>query len=368
MIKFHCNFILFLLMAYSSVALAQTTLEVISPKDLDGTVKRNISAFTNHSKETSDYDLLAVFVKNRMEEYGSNAIQGHYTKVGDYLVFKPYFPFESDMTYVVRTRNEKLDNTYSYQSFQIGKKKTIERAEVISIYPLANQLPENLLRFYIYFNTPMKKGQALKYIQLRDEEGNIDQHTFMKFKQELWSADGKRLTVLFDPGRIKRGVSTNMLRGPALLEGKKYELIISGDWEDVYEQPLFVNSTKKIEVVSAYYQHIKVKNWRVNKPRKNSYDALSIHFDRIIDHALIQSMIKIVNEKENPINGHWEIIEEERSIIFIPKVKWKKGNYKIIIDSRLEDVAGNNLQNLLDHNKTDKENNSKTHHYIDLKM
>lgn len=366
--NFHYNLILIAWMIGTSVTLAQTNLKIIPPLDPDGTVKLDLSTYTNLHKEASDYDLLAVFVKNGTEEYVSDAMQGQYTREGDYLVFTPYFPFTSGMTYMIRTRNENVGNSYSYQPFQVGKKTMVEPAEVISIYPLADQLPENLLRFYIYFKTPMKKGQALKYIQLVDDKGNIDRHAFMEFKQELWSADGKRLTVLFDPGRIKRGVSTNLLRGPALLEGKKYELIISGDWEDVYGQALSTNSTKKIQVVSAYDQQIELNNWGINKPRRNSNDAITLHFDRIIDHALLQSMIEIVNEEETPIHGHWEIETEERSIKFIPKTGWKKGNYTIIIDSRLEDVAGNNLQNLLDHHKMTNKNNNQTHHYINFRM
>ncbi len=368
MVSFHYNLIVIVLMIGNSAILAQTDLTIIPPLDLDGTVKLDLSTFTNHSKETSDNDLLAVFVKNGMEGHLSEAIQGQYNKEGDYLIFKPYFPFARDMTYMIRTKNETLDSTYSYRSFQFEKKNIIEQAEVISIYPLADQLPENLLRFYIYFKTPMKKGQGLKYIQLIDEAGNVDRHAFMEFKQELWSADGKRLTVLFDPGRIKRGVSTNLLRGPALLEGKKYELIITGDWEDVYGQSLSINTSKKIQVVGAYDQQIEVNNWRINKPRRNSHDAITLHFDRIIDHALLQSMIKVVNEGAKPIYGHWEIEEEERSIKFIPKTEWEKGNYTIIIDSRLEDIAGNNLQNLLDHHKTTNKTNTQPHQYINFKM
>ncbi|MEO1263759.1 MAG: hypothetical protein AAFZ15_33435, partial [Bacteroidota bacterium] len=236
------------------------------------------------------------------------------------------------------------------------------------IYPSASQLPENLLRFYIYFNSPMKKGFALEYIQLIDEEGNIDSHAFMEFKQELWSSDGKRLTILFDPGRIKRGVSTNILRGPALIEGKKYKLNISGIWQDVFGKPLSINTTKEFEVVGAYRQPIKIEEWSMVPPRTDSHDILSVRFDRIIDHALIQSMIKLENDESKLISGYWEILEEEQSIQFIPEKKWQKGNYRIVIDSRLEDAAGNNLQNLLDSIKTDSGNNCDEYQFIDFRI
>ncbi len=356
-----------IVLLYSSGVMAQSNSELFLPEEVSGTVKLDISSMPDQSKEIS-YEALALFVKNEGEEYVSNAIQGQYTRDGDYLVFKPYFPFERGMTYVVRTENSNPTSTYSYQSFQIGKKKKLEEAKVVSIYPSASQLPENLLRFFIYFNTPMKKGQALKHIQLVDGDGNVDDHAFMEFKQELWSADGKRLTLLFDPGRIKRGVSTNRLRGPALQQGKQYKLSILDTWQDVYGQELSAKTSKDIEVVNAYRQHLKVIDWRLQKPRVNSLDSMTIHFDRIIDHALIQSMIKLEDGTNKAVAGFWEVLAEERIIRFLPEKKWKKGNYRIVIDSCLEDVAGNNFQNLLDHNKTDKENNSEDYQVVAFKL
>lgn len=328
--------------------LAQTTPMVILPNEINGNVQLNISAIQNLEIEKFGYEYFSVFVKNEGTKYSSNAVQGRYTIENGYLVFSPYFPFEKGMAYVVRTKNAVLDSNYTYQSFQVGKKQPVDKAEVVSIYPSANELPENLLRFYFYFNTPMKKGQALKHLQLIDSMGNIDNHAFMEFKQELWSADGKRLTILFDPGRIKRGVSTNMELGPALLEGKRYTLDISGDWEDVYGQKLTIKTIKEFVVGKAYRHQIKVNELEIQKPEANSDDTLSIFFDRIVDHALVQSMIRIEDENKNLIVGYWETSEEEKTIQFIPEKTWKKGSYQIIMDSSMEDVSGNNLNNLLD--------------------
>ncbi len=332
----------------------QTDPELILPTELNGTVQLNISAFSNRDSENFGYEYLAVFVKNQGEKYGSIPVQGRHTIEGDYLVFSPYFPFEKGMTYVVKAKNVDTDRSYSFQSFQIGKKQTFDKAKVISIYPSSNELPENLLRFYIYFNTPMKKGQALKYIQLVDSAGNIDSHAFMEFKQELWSPDGKRLTILFDPGRIKRGVATNMELGPVLVKGHQYNLTISDEWKDVYGQPLLEETTKEFVATQAYRESIRVNEWGILKPNDNSYDTLSIHFDRVMDHALIQSMIQFEDEENNLIVGHWEVLEGEQLIQFIPEAKWQRGNYQIVFDSRLEDVAGNNLNSLLDESVTHK--------------
>ena len=367
MLKNYFNLITFLLITFNLGVVAQTTPELILPNVLSGTIKY-ASSIKPISKDELLMDELAVFVKNELEELTSNAIQGYYTKEGDYLVFKPYFPFENGMTYVVRTKIVHATLKYSYQTFKIREKKSPEQAKVLSIYPIADQLPENLLRFYIYFNTPMKRGQALTHIQLIDDNGKVDNHAFMEFKQELWSADGKRLTILFDPGRIKRGVATNLLKGPALRKHIKYQLSIAGTWQDVYGQPLSKNITKEIVIVDPYRKSINVNEWAIQKPIVNSHDRLSIRFDRILDHGLIQSMIQLVDAEENQIQGYWEMVDEERSIRFVPVTKWLKGDYLIIIASRLEDIAGNNLQNLLDHTKSDEVEDSQLYHVIKIKL
>ena len=349
--------IIFSMIVSGSEISSQTVPKVHLPDEINGTVQLDISAIPNLDAERSRYEYLSVFVKNEAEEYNSNPVQGLHKVEDGYLVFSPYFPFERGMTYVVRTKSSDTDDSYSYQSFQVGKMPPMDEAKVVSIYPSANELPENLLRFYIYFNTPMKKGQMLKHIKLVDENGNMDNHAFMEFKQELWSADGKRLTLLFDPGRIKRGVSTNRELGPALIERNIYQLTISGSWQDVHGQALSVETTKEFVVGPAYRQPLEMKDLVIRKPEADSDGSLIILFDRIMDHALIQSMIQIEDENNERIPGHWGTLEEEKMIQFIPKEPWKKGTYRIIVDSRMEDVAANNINNLLDQKTGEKNSN-----------
>ena len=111
-----------------------------------------------------------------------------------------------------------------------------------------------------------------------------------------------------------------------------------------------------------------ISDWLIETPKTNTNNSLTLKFDRIIDHALIQSMIQLVDDKNNYVEGHWEILGKEQQIRFIPVKNWKNGNYRIIVDSRLEDVAGNNLQNLLDHMKTDDQSKRARHEYIKFKI
>ena len=345
---------------------SKTADVLILPTDTYGEVKLNISSFRKEDVEHSGYKYLSVFVGNETGKYNPIVIQGKHRIEGNYLVFSPHFPFERGLLYVVRIRNVNTEDTY--QSFRLENNRIVDSAKVVSIYPSGNELPENLLRFYIYFNTPMKNGQALKYIQLKDANGEIDAHAFMEFKQELWSPDGKRLTVLFDPGRVKRGVSTNMEFGPALTQGNQYYLVISGKWQDIYGQELHVETRNEFKVGEAYRNKIEVSEWQIREPNANSHDGLCIQFHRMIDHALLQLMLHIEDKGKSLIAGNWKVSDNGRLVQFIPEEKWKKGEYYIMIDHRLEDVAGNNLDGPLDQVISDDKQITSTHQIIDFSI
>jgi hypothetical protein len=326
---------------------AQSIPNLAFPEKPDGDIRWNISEFSKVSGAYLGYDELAVFVTNATGENSPIPVQGVFSEYEDYLIFTPYYPFENGLTYTVRTKDL---NTGRYFDSNFVLEATEKRnvAELLHIYPSAEELPENLLRFYLYFNSPMRQGKALKHIHLVDSNGDKDTQAFMQFKHELWSPDGKRLTLLFDPGRIKRGVSTNLELGPALLEGNTYQLEISGDWQDIYGQKLCATHTKTFKVGAAYRTAIDISSWNVNEPEVASTKPLTIQLDRIMDYALVQSMIQIRSLENQNVQGNWEISETESVLHFTPDEKWQNGNYEIVLDSSIEDVTGNNLNSLLD--------------------
>ncbi|MEM6830911.1 MAG: hypothetical protein AAF551_10390, partial [Bacteroidota bacterium] len=154
---FRFDLALFFWITNSLGVVSQPTPELIFPTGIGDVVKLDLSFISYEEKEALPKELLIVFVTNTKREYAlENAIQGRYTNEGDQLIFTPYFPFEKGITYVAGIRNADSD-AYTFHPFRIGEKESISEARVVNIYPSAVQLPENLLRFYIYFNTPMKK-------------------------------------------------------------------------------------------------------------------------------------------------------------------------------------------------------------------
>ena len=86
---------------------------------------------------------------------------------------------------------------------------------------------------------------------------------FLEIDQEMWDAESKRLTVLFDPGRIKRGVKPLEDIGPAIESGHSYTLVIAGAWQDAQGAPLKNEYRKAFRVTDADRAPIDTARWTV---------------------------------------------------------------------------------------------------------
>ncbi len=85
--------------------------------------------------------------------------------------------------------------------------------EVLSVHPQAQEVPRNLLRFYVVFSGPMSEGHAREHLRLVNENGAPLHDAFLSTDYELWDGPHRRLTVLLDPARIKRGLAAHRQAG-----------------------------------------------------------------------------------------------------------------------------------------------------------
>ena len=292
---------------------------------------------------------------------GKIPVQGNYLSIKDGVTFQPDFPFAKGVVYKLRVKSELVSDLnglavkriteqgqdYIEIKFSLPKKQVKRQTRVVQIYPCNEDLPENLLRFYIYFSSPMRRGFSDKAIKLVDEQDEEINNVFMKFKQELWSPDQQRLTVLFDPGRIKRGVSTNLELGSALQAGKTYRLLIDKKWLDENGNTLKESYEKRFRVIPALRSVPDPSQWKVTLPAANSVEPLTLEFNRPFDHALLRRMIE-VDQEGKLVAGSIQVDEMETQWRFIPSYPWTKGKYSIHVDTVLEDIAGNNLRGLMD--------------------
>lgn len=158
---------------------------------------------------------------------------GTYTVENGVLVLHPAYPIATGVHYRA-VFQPPGGGTPIEATFDGPPRETTPSARVEHVYPSADVLPSNQLRLYIYFSAPMSRGEAAQHIHVLDENGKALQGTHGVFLpgEELWDPGFRRLTMTFDPGRIKRGLTSNETIGPPIAEGKRYTLVIDREWQD----------------------------------------------------------------------------------------------------------------------------------------
>lgn len=260
------------------------------------------------------------------------------------IVFKPRFPFTAGVTYLVTLDKSFTDGKRQRFPLQLPKKDLTPRTKLERIFPTANKLPENQLRFYLQFSGPMSQGEAYANIKLLDAKGKPINDVFLELDEELWDPMLTRFTLLFDPGRIKRGLKPREDLGPTLEDGKSYTLVVNGQWRDS-EGRLLIDKEYRKEFTAGPPDNepINPKNWRLSVPASGSREPLQVRFPEPLDRALLQRVVWIVDDKNQKIDGVIQIGEEEKLWSFIPSDPWQTGTYRLVAETILEDLAANRI-------------------------
>ena len=194
----------------------------------------------------------------------------------------------------------------------------------------------------------MSRGEAWQHIHLVDVDTNQRvEIPFLELEQELWDQNNRRLTVLFDPGRIKRGLVPTTTIGPAVVEGKHYKLVIDREWHDARGVSLVEAFEKPFRGGPSDRVPPEPKNWHVTSPKAGTMDPLAIVFPKSMDYVLLQRMIGVFGQR-GEIAGKIEVAHNETQWLFTPREAWKPGDYRITADNTLEDISGNHLDRPFD--------------------
>lgn len=214
---------------------------------------------------------------------------------------------------------------------------------VTQIYPSGAVVPENLLKFYVHFSAPMRRGHIYDYIRLLGADGKPVELPFLEIDEELWDDSMTRLTLFIDPGRIKRGVKPLEDVGPALEEGKSYSLVIDGAWQDGNGRPLKESFRKQFSVGAPDRETPEPASWKVETPAAGSSNMLVVLFPEPMDHALAQRLVHVLDAAGRVVDGEIALGDNERRWSFRPVGPWKSGEYQLVIQTTIEDLAGNNI-------------------------
>lgn len=270
------------------------------------------------------------------------AMFGSYRTDGGTVVFEPRFPLAPGTPYRITFDGTLLGST------AVTKTLTIPRpdappAAVMAIYPSTDTLPQNTLRLYLHFSGPMTRGDVYEHVTLRRDDGTLVTKPFLELDEELWNPDGTRFTLLFHPGRIKNGLVSKEEGGPILETGRKYTLTISKDWQDANGRARKAAFTKSFTAGPVDNTVIDPANWTLTPPPAGTKTRLVVTFPKPLDHAIQQRLITVLGPDGKPVGGTVEVTKKETTWAFTPAASWPAGEYKVDVDTRLEDVCGNRV-------------------------
>ena len=223
-----------------------------------------------------------------------------------------------------------------------------EAPAVEHVYPSADELPENLLRFYVRFSQPMQRGRAAAEVSLLESDGRPLHDALYRAPVELWDRSMRCLTVLLDPGRLKRELGPNRTLGAPLQAGKAYALAIGAGMLGASGQSLPKTVLKRFRATAAVREPLSVSRWEFVTPRAGSREPLLVQCKSIMDWALLRRAIKVTTVNARVVDGCVDTGQLERQAVFTPAKPWRSGEHLLTAASELEDICGNDFAGAFD--------------------
>ncbi len=224
---------------------------------------------------------------------------------------------------------------------------------VLSVRPDAAVLPANLLKFYLHFSEPMRESRTVfDHFHLERSDGSRVPDPWRR--QELWSADGTRLTLWVHPGRVKRGVNLREELGPVLEPGHAYALVIEPGMQSLAGRRVETGFRHLFRTGPENHSRPNPAAWSLGVPRAGTSDALEIGFGEPVDHALAArhlSLILMDTAKAVPASA--EVLSGNTRVRLHPVSPWSAGPHALAVGPWLEDLAGNTPERVFDHDLTE---------------
>ena len=259
------------------------------------------------------------------------------------LHFRPLFPFVSGLTYTARLA---LDGNVLVRTFEVAPPRG-RAPRVLAVFPSADELPENLLRFYVHFSQPMEAKSAQRHVRLVDGAGTEVPLAFVEIEHGLWDPRQTRLTLLLHPGRIKRGVAPGERLGPPLRAGGSYRLVVDASMPDTFGRPLGTTFERTFRVGAADRQSPSPAGILLEAPRRSD-EPLLLRLPEPLDEALLRRLLWVEDADGRVLEGTIDVRNGETVWSFRPSSPWSPGTYALRVNPALEDRAGNRFDRLFD--------------------
>lgn len=288
--------------------------------------------------------VLAVFTGPGAPAAEVPAVAGVHSLDEDGLQLHPLFPFVPGLRYTARLDlGHGPPLLHSFEATSVAG--TAPR--VVAIFPSGDVLPENTLRLYVHFSQPMETREVQRHIRLVGDAGVAVPLAFVEIENGLWDARQTRLTLLFHPGRIKRGVAPGERLGPPLRAGGAYRLVVDGALRDSAGRALGHAFEHRFRVAPADRESPKPEALRLRPPAAATAPLL-VELPEPLDEALLHRWLWVEDAAGRDVPGALAIDDGEQRWAFVPRAAWSPGSYALVLHPALEDRAGNRFDRLFD--------------------
>jgi len=280
-------------------------------------------------------------------------ILGKYSTTNLTIRFTPLYPFDPGQDYDVvfnpagfvdrKGLSVEWPTKTLVERFHVKTSVTSPSTEIVAVFPSAKELPENQLRFYVFFSAPMGFEGGSAHVSLLASDGSLIPNAFLPLDVALWNNERTRYTMLFDPGRVKTGILPNQQDGRPLQAGKSYTLVIDRNWTDSHGVPLVDSYKRSFQVGPPEKRPIVPSAWNLDVPRADSVDSLKVSFLRSMDYALLHRALVVINSRGESVKGEMFVQKDETEWRFTPLTPWSYSEYRLLIFPVLEDPSGNRV-------------------------
>jgi len=274
-------------------------------------------------------------------------VAGKYEVMDGVLRFTPLFPLDEGRQYTVVFNPSRVPGQPGRESpitLVVGRpaSERVPSTVVTHVYPSGDTVPANHLRLYLHFSAPMDWRSGYDYLLLLDDRGEEVVDAFLPLDADFWNHDRTRYTVFFDPGRVKRGILPNQQMGRALEAGRRYTLVVKRDWRDGHGLPLKNEFRHEFRAAAAIERPLTTAAWKVSAPQAGSREPLTVSFPEPLDFGLLQRALNVTRGGK-PVDGAISIESGETRWLFTPREAWAPGEYQLVAQAFLEDLAGNRI-------------------------
>jgi len=209
--------------------------------------------------------------------------------------------------------------------------RVAQAAAAIEVHPAGPTVPENLLRMELRFSQPQPLPFDVGQLALVDARGEPIERALLDLA--LPSADGRRIAVLLDPGRVKRGAGPNRMAGRALHAGEMVGLRMRmADGTSLV--------LKQWRIAPPESRALRPDSWQVQPPRAATRNALVIGLGRPISSSS-EGLIAVLDARGRRVEGRIALGDDDATWQFMPDRPWRQQAYALVAHPALEDPAGN---------------------------